>query len=150
MTLAQSWYFTSCFSCVTEGMETCHRSECMHWDEERRAIKAAGLKQWSLWGSTVPAFTTTTWASLWLQYCLQRSRKIERWLGSLLSLCVPAYWWAQHGWHQGLQSTFTTANRKAGVLCGLDGEAVQIFRFLIIPGVLQKTRLSPRLQVTED
>lgn len=81
--------------------------------------------------AAVPAFATAVWVSIWLQCFMQRGRRAEGWLGSVL--CPQVFVSQPPGEHRvaGIGTlTSMTANRKAGVLCETDGDTERQCKYL--------------------
>lgn len=129
LTQTRSWYFPLCFSTAAKGMKTCPKRECPHWEEEGRAIKTVELKRCVTARQRGPCFRHHNLRSHLTAVFYgkgQESREVT-WIHIVSPpLCVPASLVGTAG----LTSTFTTANRKAGVLCETDGDTERQCKYL--------------------
>lgn len=122
LTLVQTWHFVL-FPCC-RGVSTCPRSECMHWEEEVKAMKATGLQHCVC---TPRKSGPSLHSNLSIQliailYAGGQKRRKVAWIHILSpsSLCPRLL--LNSVWLASRTTTFKAANRKPAVLSDGDME----------------------------
>lgn len=106
---------------VAEEVNTCPKSECLHWEEEVKAMKKQGWSTVSPQERVAPAFTP-----VWVSNCNTLCKKARKKKSSLDPYSLPTPWWPRlllnTVWLASTTTTFKAAKIKPGVLSDGDLE----------------------------